>query len=123
MPTTPALTSESEALLAQFRSPAARNRKDYPVHWLDREDLERIEAAAVARHVRDTGCEGLREALEESHRQWGSYGTHPGEAYRTLERAVRAHLAALAPAASANEVPTSANVAVASSATSEEGGE
>lgn len=39
----------------------------------------------------------LLAALRESHRQWGAYGTKPGDAYRTLERALRTYLwAALA---------------------------
>lgn len=59
------LTPESEALLRDLY----RDGQLEPVRWVgEPEDLQArvaaIEAAAIARHVRDTGCEALREAAQ-----------------------------------------------------------
>jgi len=57
-PEGPGLTAEAMDLLERLM---ALNSRSFPLATA--KDLAAIEAATLARHVRETGCEGLREAL------------------------------------------------------------
>lgn len=69
MTTPDGLAAESEARLETW---ARHLTPDY-LDFL-RETLVIAEAAALARHVRDTGCDGLREAAQELVRVWWTSG-------------------------------------------------
>lgn len=47
---------------------------------------------ALADAASVSGIADLQTALDESRKHWAAFGSHPGDAYRTLERAVRAYI-------------------------------
>ncbi len=95
-----ALTPESEALNADYRE-SNDCGSACPEHDLS-ERLAAIEAAAVARHVRETGCEGLDVARVEQAltRLWEEGyiygGTTRDEWSKGFEEAAAAFVALLA---------------------------
>lgn len=62
MTTPDGLTAESEALIADYHGRMHEVDCECDAAFI-RDPLRAIEAAAVARHVRETDCEGLREAV------------------------------------------------------------
>ena len=59
------LTAASEALIADYHGRMHEDDCECDAAFI-RDPLRAIEAAAVARHVRETGCDGLREAAIEA---------------------------------------------------------
>ena len=104
MTTPDGLTAESEALVNWALDVFYEDRPFVSEQLGDM--LRAIEAAAVARHVRETGCDGLREALEwvEFALGWAVFREEPRIDNSNEMRDIRARIrAALAPTVAASE--------------------
>ncbi len=83
------LTEYGRHLLAQFRSDRARLVKDYPVHWLDANDIIKIEREALdaARASEPVDGHALNPDHIETEAVLGPAATEPADGLRAaLER-------------------------------------
>lgn len=81
--TTHALTDEEMALYVREHRCYNADRNVTLADW-DR-GVAATEAAAVARHVRETGCEGYRVVLLDGARSWHADAPVPGVATLTID--------------------------------------